>query len=579
MRWHAVLGVALAASSRAAAAQLRLTAGGGSPSNEDVVSQYTGWFPVSKTMQCIMALICQYFLIYTVLVVVRAWRSMSGDPSSWDNSSVVQALEATQNTVNYVPMLCVLFLATRMRAIQLTAGHTERYGLPQWWVQVAMQVCTWAVLGQLLVVLIYPCLFRHVPRTDLDGNCDPPRINNWAGRACLYVFKYVLMVLLYGGFTTVCIGICTMRAPSGLRWELHDEHPAAFCVVMLTVHYFSVYLILAICRIFNDIKRYSHTRCSDTFQLAAYTTNFAPMLCILFIAARVRARQMDHLRGSPQWWAHWCFYVCTFSVMVQTLVVVAVPLIFGGRARKGTSEGDITFQTKPRAVWILLTVFRIVALICLYGGYMAILLSIVFIRHPQGAQYTPLISPAMQCVMVLSFLFFFVYLCLIIVNMVGEPMEKSDDGNTGTNIHEVVQGTLESARHIVILCPMLCILFIALRMRALQMTANRGAPQGWAQDCMYAATWAILLQLVLVVVVSCISSKPSKNVAEGWTTAPSGVSSGTMLYFWIEGCRLFLLSITYGGAVGVMIAFFKMSPATANGRGAQIPVVTVGHLR
>merc|ERR1719428_1399944 len=122
-------------------------------------------------MQCIMALICQYFLIYTVLVVVRAWRSMSGDPSSWDNSSVVQALEATQNTVNYVPMLCVLFLATRMRAIQLSGGHTEHRELR------AHALC--ALPG-------HPHA-RHSTHRGTHGEVRPPPVVGPSGYAGLYL--------------------------------------------------------------------------------------------------------------------------------------------------------------------------------------------------------------------------------------------------------------------------------------------------------------------------------------------------------------------------------------------------------
>merc|ERR1719378_1626148 len=48
----------------------------------------------------------------------------------------VQAiLESACTTVTYAPMLCVLFLGTRMRAIQLSQGETEKYNLPQPWVQ------------------------------------------------------------------------------------------------------------------------------------------------------------------------------------------------------------------------------------------------------------------------------------------------------------------------------------------------------------------------------------------------------------------------------------------------------------
>ena len=44
--------------------------------------------------------------------------------------------------------------------------------------------------------------------------------------------------------------------------------------------------------------------------------------------------------------------------------------------------------------------------------------------------------------------------------------------------------------------PMLAVLFIGLRMRALQITDNRGSPQKWAQQGMFLCTYAILMQVL-----------------------------------------------------------------------------------
>ena len=42
--------------------------------------------------------------------------------------------------------------------------------------------------------------------------------------------------------------------------------------------------------------------------------SFAPMLCVLFIGARMRALQIDPVNGNPQKWAQTCFYICAYSV-------------------------------------------------------------------------------------------------------------------------------------------------------------------------------------------------------------------------------------------------------------------------
>ena len=44
------------------------------------------------------------------------------------------------------------------------------------------------------------------------------------------------------------------------------------------------------------------------------------------------------------------------------------------------------------------------------------------------------------------------------------------------------------------LAAMLSVLFVATRMRALQITQQRGAPPGWAQDCMFVAVFALCVQ-------------------------------------------------------------------------------------
>ena len=50
----------------------------------------------------------------------------------------------------------------------------------------------------------------------------------------------------------------------------------------------------------------------ETLKLAKYTVNMAPMLCVLFIGARMRALQIDPVHGSPQPWAQFCFFLCAY---------------------------------------------------------------------------------------------------------------------------------------------------------------------------------------------------------------------------------------------------------------------------
>merc|ERR1719482_2407212 len=82
-------------------------------------------------------------------------------------------IETACTTVTYAPMLSVLFLGVRMCAIQLSQGQTEKYQLPQPWVQQAMFIATYAVLAQVILVLIIPVFTGEMDvKCDEDGNLD-----------------------------------------------------------------------------------------------------------------------------------------------------------------------------------------------------------------------------------------------------------------------------------------------------------------------------------------------------------------------------------------------------------------------
>merc|ERR1719160_1562954 len=102
-------------------------------------------------------------------------------------------------TVTYAPMLSVLFLGVRMRAIQLSQGQTEKYQLPQPWVQTSMFVCTYAVLAQVLLVLMIGIFSGQEVPVDDEGNLDVKRLEGGKMLVMgLSIVRYVIMAALYG---------------------------------------------------------------------------------------------------------------------------------------------------------------------------------------------------------------------------------------------------------------------------------------------------------------------------------------------------------------------------------------------
>merc|ERR1719313_896416 len=190
------------------------------------------------------------------------------------------------------------------------------------------------------------------------------------------------------------------------------------------------------------------------------------MAAVLFIGARMRALQMDPINGAPQRWAQNCFYAITYAILLQCIFAVAIPLVLGGKIKKGDKgEGDVEYEVENKMLGSCLLVMRYFIMISVYLGIAAVIWSVFAIEHPQGAQYTPPISVTMQCVINLTVQFFICFLIIWVAQTVKEL--------TGFEMH-ILTNTMENAK---------------------------GAPQGWAQDGMYMATWAILLQFLMVLLI------------------------------------------------------------------------------
>merc|ERR1719198_1320183 len=101
------------------------------------------------------------------------------------------------------------------------------------------------------------------------------------------------------------------------------------------------------------------------------------MMAVLFIGARMRALQMDPINGAPQKWAQNCFYMCTYAVMMQCILAVAIPLVLGGSVKKGDKgEGDVEYEVNNKTLGMALTGARWVVMFCVYIGTSCVIWSI-----------------------------------------------------------------------------------------------------------------------------------------------------------------------------------------------------------
>merc|ERR550514_2375888 len=246
-------------------------------------------------------------------------------------------------------------------------------------------------------------------------------------------------------------------------------------------------------------------------------------------------------------------------------------MVLGGTVKheEGTPDGDVTFDLGPNGSDMTLKILlglRWAVMLALYGGFTAVIVSVHTIEHPDGPEKTLPISPAMQCVMNLTVQFFFVYLLLWVSITLKQFVPSMKD------TWNLLIDLSTSAQKSVFFAPMLSVLFIGLRLRALQITDQKGAPQGWAQQGMFLATYSVMFQLLMIFILGAVNGGAPKVDVDG---NPVETGSGMGAYALVAFRYLALLAL-YGGAVTCVVALFKITPETATGSGSLIhPMVDV----
>merc|ERR1719380_191503 len=268
--------------------------------------------PVSTALKCVINLTVQYMGIYTAIAVIRVWADFSGaNANSW---AIYESLLQATLTVNYAPMLAIMFLACRMRVLWLTLQK----GNPPIWVQGWMYACTYSVLAMTLVALIVPLLtgekVKMNERGDIDEESKP--FKNKFAAICFTVLKYLIMIGLYIGAICIIYGTYTYKPPKG-AWVSEDippVSPAVACTMILASMYFFVYAGIQFAKTFQSFSGVDSSKLKGALEGAICTMFFAPMIAVLCIGARMRALQMDPIHGHPQRWAQNTFYMCTYAV-------------------------------------------------------------------------------------------------------------------------------------------------------------------------------------------------------------------------------------------------------------------------
>jgi len=326
-------------------------------------------------------------------------------------------------------------------------------------------------------------------------------------------------------------------------------NPAMTCIIILSSLYFLVQVALMIARMVNQLVEQQRFGPVKKFhdavnQVAKREVEFAPMLCILFVCARMRAMQIDPVNGNPPRWAQICFYLCTGSIVAQTLLGICSNL-FGQKPTVDKEESN-----SDSAILRVIEFLKWAVMALFFGALMVAIISIFRLSidiAPAHGRVPPL-TPSLKCCLFLSTIYFTVYLAREIADTAQKIRDwkgPSYSGNPSrlTTIKDWLDTT---ARDTVGFAPMLCTLFLGTWLRALQITGGTGTPPGWAQTFMYVATWCIPLKLL-----AHLDKLPKSDGLEKI----------------LEICQHLCMLVMYSCCVAIIVALFTMTPETANGEG------------
>merc|ERR1719440_1413721 len=150
----------------------------------------------------------------------------------------------------------------------------------------------------------------------------------------------------------------------------------------------------------------------------------------------------------------------------MTLTVCLIPLFTGETIAIDENTGDIAEDAEPFSNWILagcFTALKFLIMVMLYVGAMAVIYgTITYVPEKEFAVHgeLPPVSPAVACTMILATQFFVVYALM--------QFARTWTQFTGMKTTRL-ENACETATLSMYFAPMLAVLFIGARMRALQM--------------------------------------------------------------------------------------------------------------
>lgn len=442
---------------------------------------------MSPAILCVMCLTIQYFVVYGGLRICQSMSQLSEDHH---HGLLEQAFEDAKDSIAFAPMLAVLMLGVRMRAQEITTS-----GAPPKWAQLCMVIAVGCTLLQTVCDLL-------------------ARIFNRVLGFCLSFVQLISLPFLYGCVVMLIIAAFAMGAKEGnpncpdCPAYTPPVAPALQCTINLTTIYFLFYLILKIVKLRNRWKQVGFSRFEKILDETQETLKFCPLLAIMFIGARMRALQLGATAAGPgmsnapiypQQWAQSCMFLCSWCLILQ----VVLRFCMGVAYARGTKAGQKEYEEDGAAPDMSVFAMKFAEYALMIGMYttaIMVMYSVSVIEIPsEYGKPTPAVSPAMEASMILITTYLVVFLILQLIRTYSEFMANGVKNN--------IQLILESGDPALALIPMMCILFVGARLRALEKDKINGSPQKWAQMMMYLSAVSVICMMLACMLITVFSGQ------------------------------------------------------------------------
>lgn len=427
-----------------------------------------------------------YFSAFVFIVVARAVRLIRGLMSQGDYTIDVGRtplrsetppttldgrLELASDVLFYIPAITIIFLAARVWSIHAHDGDLTP------WVVHAMKVIACAIFVQYVLKVFEP-------------NSDN--------------IALVVVVKGLGAIAGACVHFGALVIVVTILTSPYHPSIAMQCLSLLVAVYFTIHTCLAVHSTFvaamGNTQEVYGTRVARTKTYAQVrhvmeTLGLFPMLCILLIITRMRAIELS-VESLPL--TEKGMLALSFGACLQVLVVIAESLF--GRVSKDWSDTGV-----GRTLRTFLSLVEITCLLTVYAGVIIVFAEIL--DWTVGSQVSLLtvttaakgpLPVSMKCVTMLSVLYFLAYFSVLAarvyqyISFVFYDREDFTKGN--------VEDVMESACKAVVFVPMMCMLMIALRLRA--QTLGKEDPDHWVQMAMLTTAISLCVQVGIAPVIS-----------------------------------------------------------------------------